>query len=143
MIPNSPQVVDTHEQFLVNADFPYRRGRLAAPSLTGHARNPYCGDLVRLDLSLDESGCVREARHDGHGCLISRTAASLLCGEIEGKSLTELRAMPPEAMLELLGLPLTPLRRVCALLPWTCLQSILSRADAGPSQTGRDADREE
>jgi hypothetical protein len=38
--------------------------------------------------------------------------------------------MPAEAMLDLLGLPLTPLRRVCALLPWSCLHSILRAADA-------------
>jgi nitrogen fixation NifU-like protein len=85
---------------------------------------------VRLDLAVDDAGRVGEAWHDGRGCLVSRTAASLLCREIEGKTLAELRAMPPEAMLDLLGLPLTPLRRVCALLPWSCLQSIL-RAAAG------------
>jgi nitrogen fixation NifU-like protein len=116
---------------LTHADSANQCDRLAAPTLTGHARNPYCGDLVWLDLAVDESGCVREAWHDGRGCLISRTAASLLCREIEGKTLTELRATPSEAMLELLEIPLTPLRRVCALLPWTCLQSILSKADAG------------
>ena len=41
---------------------------------------------------------MREAWHDGRGCLVSLTAASLLCREIEGKTLAELRAMPPEAM---------------------------------------------
>ena len=131
------------EQLITNANSPHRRGRNPCPTLTGHARNPYCGDLVRLDLSVDETGRVREAWHDGRGCLISRTAASLLCREIEGKTLSELRAMPAEAMLELLEIPLTPLRRVCALLPWTCLQSILSKADAGPPSAGCDAVREE
>ena len=114
---------------MLEADFPYHYGRLRSPTLTGHARNPYCGDLLRLDLAVDHDGRVCEAWHDGRGCLVSRTAASLLCREMEGKTLAELRAMPPEAMLELLGLPLTPLRRVCALLPWSCLQSILRASD--------------
>jgi nitrogen fixation NifU-like protein len=114
---------------LADAASQYHFGLLSAPTLTGHARNPYCGDLVRLDLAVDETGRVREAWHDGRGCLVSRTAASLLCREIEGKTVTELRAMPAEAMLDLLGLALTPLRRVCALLPWSCLQSILRASD--------------
>jgi nitrogen fixation NifU-like protein len=129
MLTNERRLTEHTDHLLTHADCPHHRGRLTAPSLTGHARNPYCGDLVRLDLAVDEGGRVREAWHDGRGCLVSRTAASLLCREIEGKTVTELRAMPAEAMLELLGLPLTPLRRVCALLPWSCLQSILRAAD--------------
>jgi len=121
--------VAIRDDSLANSEACYHHGRLPSPTLTGNARNPYCGDLVRLDLAVDETGRVREAWHDGRGCLVSRTAASLLCREIEGKTLTELRAMPAEAMLDLLGLPLTPLRRVCALLPWSCLQSILHAAD--------------
>jgi nitrogen fixation NifU-like protein len=117
------------DQILPADESSYHHGRLPSPTLTGHARNPSCGDLVRLDLAVDETGRVREAWHDGRGCLVSRTAASLLCREIEGKTLSDLRDMPAEAMLDLLGLPLTPVRRVCALLPWSCLQSILRAAD--------------
>jgi nitrogen fixation NifU-like protein len=101
------------------------RGGVDGPTLSGALRNPLCGDHVRLDLLIDERGCIGKARFDGRGCLVSQAGASLLCAEVEGRSIDEARLMPPERILELVDIPLSPARRMCALLAYHCLRMLL------------------
>ncbi len=122
------------DHLLSHSESRLHRGGLDGATRSGALRNPLCGDHVRLDLLIDERGCITKARFDGRGCLVSQVGASILCAEIEGRSVDEVRAMPAARILELVETPLSPTRQYCALLAYHCLRMLL---DAGAaSSTG-------
>jgi nitrogen fixation NifU-like protein len=65
-------------------------------------------------------------RFDGHGCVISQAAASMLSEHIEGSAAVDARRVSPDDALRLFGVTLTPARRACGLLAWRALQKILA-----------------
>jgi len=80
------------ERFLEHVRTPFHRGRLSDATLVQRMKHPYCGDSVTLQLAVEATSRVVEAWHDGTGCMTSLAAASILCEEIDGKSLAELRS---------------------------------------------------
>ncbi len=92
------------------------RGILQPADIDYQDDNPLCGDRLRLTVQLDEAGRVKAVGWDGEGCIISQASASMLGEEMIGKTLEELRAISKEDILEMLGIPLTPVRLKCALL---------------------------
>ncbi len=101
------------------------RGRLASADTTFEDDNPLCGDRIRMDVRFDADGSISEARFSGEGCAISQAAASMLCEDVAGKSASEVNVWDKEKVLELLDIPLTPVRLKCALLPLKVLQAAL------------------
>ena len=122
------------EHILDHFECPYHKGRLPGCSLQAEDRNPLCGDRVLLQLRLDDGGRIAEAWFDGKGCAISQAAASMLCEEIEGKTLDDVRAMQAQEMLDLLRVPLTAARQKCGLLGFKVLKT-LAYAEAGGEPT--------
>jgi nitrogen fixation NifU-like protein len=106
---------------------PRFHGRLDAPTVSREDLNPLCGDMIRIDLALD-NGIVADARFSGHGCAVSQAAASMLLEEIVGKSVDEVAALGRDDLLELLGVPLSPARLKCALLSLGVLRAGLHAA---------------
>jgi nitrogen fixation NifU-like protein len=104
------------EHILDHYEDPYHRGTLAHPTLEYHDYNPLCGDEVRVQARLDDHGRLAEAWFEGQGCVISQAASSMLMQAVEGKTLTEIKQMDRQEMLDLLGIPLTPMRVKCAML---------------------------
>ncbi|MEM9828868.1 MAG: iron-sulfur cluster assembly scaffold protein [Planctomycetota bacterium] len=102
---------------------PYHRGDLSTATHRDQGDNPLCGDTVRLELRIDDSGRVEEAFFEGEGCVISQASASMLVEAIEGKSVDELSDFDAGKMLDLFGPKLTPNRQKCCLLPWRVFQS--------------------
>lgn len=112
------------EHVLDHYEDPYNRGSCEGASHAHEDKNPLCGDVVRVELRLDD-GKVRQAWFDGEGCVISQASASMLMEAVEGKSVDEVKEMGAEDMLELFGARLTPNRQKCCLLSWRVLQSAL------------------
>ncbi len=110
------------EEILDHARSTDFRGQLDPADHQAELDNPLCGDHLQITLRIDDQGRIDAIRYDGHGCAISLAAASMLAEHVEGRSLVEVREMSSEAMIELLGIPLTPLRIKCALLAWRTLQ---------------------
>jgi nitrogen fixation NifU-like protein len=102
---------------------PRNKGTLEPADISYEDENPLCGDKVRIDLRLDPDGRVAAVRFSGQGCAISQASASLLTEEIEGKTLAELRHFDKAELLELLGIPLSPVRLKCALLSLKVLKA--------------------
>jgi nitrogen fixation NifU-like protein len=111
-------------------DAPYR-GRLEAPDLSAELENPLCGDRIRLELAVSPEGRIGAARFDGHGCVVSQVSASMLAEHIEGLTLDQARNLPADEAVDLLGIPLTPMRRRCGLLAWRVLQRALPATTEG------------
>ena len=110
------QIIDLYEH-------PLNFGSVAQPDFTYEEDNPLCGDVIRIDVRLDEGQRVAEVAWSGDGCAISQASASLLTEEIKGKTLAEVKAFTSEQLLELVGVPLSMARVKCALLSLKVLKA--------------------
>jgi nitrogen fixation NifU-like protein len=110
------QIIDLYES-------PLNYGELEAADFSYEEDNPLCGDVVRIDVKLDENGRVAQVAWSGDGCAISQASASLLTEEIKGKTLAEVKEFPKEKVLEMIGIPLSMARVKCALLSLKVLKA--------------------
>jgi nitrogen fixation NifU-like protein len=110
------------DEILDHYKHPRHFGHLDAPTLTYHDSNPLCGDEITLELLIEDSK-VADVAFTGHGCAISRAAASMMSDEIVGMSLDELKKWDKESILDLLGIEVGPVRLKCALLPLKALKA--------------------
>lgn len=117
------------EKILDHYGQPRNEGILEDPDISKEADNPVCGDVLRLDIEL-ENGEVCKARFSGQGCVISIAAASMFTEMIHGKSITELEALDDDDVLEMLGVDLGRSRINCGLLPLRILRQALSERHA-------------
>jgi nitrogen fixation NifU-like protein len=101
---------------------PRNYGTLEHPDISYEDSNPVCGDEIRMDLKIQD-GRVADARFEGHGCSISQASASMLTEEIIGKTLEEVRQIDKQYLLDMLGIPLGPVRLKCALLSLKVLKA--------------------
>jgi nitrogen fixation NifU-like protein len=101
---------------------PRNYGTLEHPDISYEDSNPVCGDEIRMDLKIQD-GRVLDARFQGHGCSISQASASMLTEEIIGKSLEEVKQIDKQYLLDMLGIPLGPVRLKCALLSLKVLKA--------------------
>lgn len=111
--------------FLAHFESPYHRGRLTEPSVTQHLRNAACGDWVNLEVRLTGGARVEAVYFQGQGCIVSQSAASILCERVEGRTLEELAALGPQDMLGWIDVPLLVRRQQCALLAFRALKMIV------------------
>jgi len=102
---------------------PGHRGSLDPHDISFEDENPLCGDQIKIDLRVDESGKVTEAAFDGHGCAISQASADLLLESIIGKTTEDIKKLTKSDILEMLGIELGPVRLKCALLPLKILKA--------------------
>ncbi len=102
---------------------PLHKGRLDNCDFSFEDENPLCGDHIQIELRVDGSQNVVEAKFDGHGCAISISAADLLIDSIIGKSIEDLKSLKNQDILDLLGIELSPVRLKCALLSLKVLKA--------------------
>ncbi len=110
------QIIDLYEN-------PSNFGELDPADFSYEEDNPLCGDVVRIDVKLDENGRVADIAWSGDGCAISQASASLLTEEVRGKTLAEVKAFPKEELLDLIGISLSMARVKCALLSLKVLKA--------------------
>jgi nitrogen fixation NifU-like protein len=111
------------EHILDHYEDPFHRGHLPSATHAHEDNNPLCGDVVRVELQLDQNGVIRDAYFTGQGCVISQASASMLLEKLIGKNIEEVKKFSAEDMLSLYGARLTPNRQKCCLLSWKVLQS--------------------
>jgi nitrogen fixation protein NifU and related proteins len=102
---------------------PLYRGALDPHDITFQDDNPLCGDHIRIDLRVDADDRVTEVAFSGHGCAISQASADLLVESVLGKTLTEVKQINKEDLLDMLGIELGPVRLKCALLSLKVLKA--------------------
>ena len=132
------------EIIIEHSQFPRHHGSLENPSHEGQGENPFCGDRVKLQFSVNPAGVIEQAAVESVGCAISMASASLLATHLLGLSLTEAEALFEKVRLAITGGPdekrdaqlgelaaLTfagryPSRVKCATLPWHVLKHALA-----------------
>ena len=111
------------ENILDHYKNPRNFGKIENASVHHHEYNPLCGDEIEMFLVLDENRKVVDVKFNGHGCAISQASASMLTEQIKGKNIDELKKMTKENILEMLGIPISPVRLKCALLSLDTLKN--------------------
>ena len=131
------------EIIIEHSQFPRHHGSIENPTHEGHGENPFCGDRIKLQFSVNDEGVIYEAAAESVGCAISMASASLLATHLHG--LTPARAEElfeqircvitegpdgerDEALGELAALAFAgryPSRVKCATLPWHVLKHAL------------------
>ncbi len=108
---------NNRQHILDHYENPRHNCELAGADISCERTTPLCGDRVRVDFKLAaDRSTLEDACFSGDGCIISQAAASMLMDEIAGKDLATVLALPPQRILDLVGVPLTAQRVKCALL---------------------------
>jgi nitrogen fixation protein NifU and related proteins len=95
---------------------PRNFGHLTDPDASAEDLNPLCGDQIRMEFDVDDTGVVRDVRFSGKGCAISQASASMLTETIKGMPLQEIAKLSKDVVLENVGIGISPTRLKCATL---------------------------
>ncbi|CCQ35768.1 iron-sulfur cluster assembly protein [Natronomonas moolapensis 8.8.11] len=105
------------QQILDHYKNPRNYGELEDPDIEHVGENPMCGDTIKMFVQLEDDGdTIERVRFVGDGCAISQASASMLSGELQGKSLDTVEEMDRDDVVEMLGVELSPMRIKCAVL---------------------------
>lgn len=102
---------------------PRNAGTLDDATHSHQENNPLCGDVIQIDLHVNENNIIDEVAFKGRGCAISQASASMLTEMIKGKTVDEAKAVGKEEILEALGIQIGPTRLKCALLSLKVLKA--------------------
>jgi len=101
---------------------PRNAGTLSQPTHSHEEHNPLCGDVIQIDLQVNENEVIDDVAFKGNGCAISQASASMLTEMLEGKTLSEAKQINKTDILDALGLEIGPVRLKCALLSLKALK---------------------
>ncbi len=118
---------------------PRNYGDLEGATHHYHDTNPLCGDEITMFLLVGDDGCINDVHFTGRGCAISQASASLLTEKIKGKTLDEAKAVDKDAVLEDLGITISPARVKCALLSLKTLKGAAWGLTAWPGEEPKEA----
>ena len=86
-----------------------------APNVgTGMVGAPACGDVMRLQIQVDDNGVIEDAKFKTYGCGSAIASSSLVTEWMKGKTLDEAGQIKNTAIAEELALP--PVKIHCSVL---------------------------
>lgn len=81
---------------------------------TGMVGAPACGDVMRLQIKVDDNGVIEDAKFKTYGCGSAIASSSLVTEMVKGKTLDEAAAIKNMEIVEELALP--PVKIHCSVL---------------------------
>lgn len=81
---------------------------------TGMVGAPACGDVMRLQIEVDDTGVIADAKFKTYGCGSAIASSSLVTEWMKGKTLDEAAAIKNMEIVEELALP--PVKIHCSVL---------------------------
>ncbi len=81
---------------------------------TGMVGAPACGDVMKLQIKVNDDGVIEEARFKTYGCGSAIASSSLVTEWVKGKTLDQALAIKNTAIAEELALP--PVKIHCSIL---------------------------
>lgn len=81
---------------------------------TGMVGAPACGDVMRLQIKVNDSGVIEDARFKTYGCGSAIASSSLLTEWVKGKTLEQAQEIKNSEIAEELALP--PVKVHCSVL---------------------------
>lgn len=139
---------------LDHSSHPHHHGSLASDAQKIEMNNPTCGDVIELQLDV-EDGIIKDIAFAGSGCSISTASASMMTDAVIGKPVAEAEHLAvifaqmvqgneiPEEDSEALGdaamlsgVAKFPARIKCSTLAWKALGKALTD-DEGKAEAGQ------
>lgn len=81
---------------------------------TGMVGAPACGDVMRLQIQVNDNGIIEDARFKTYGCGSAIASSSLVTEWLKGKTLNEAAAIKNKDIAKELALP--PVKVHCSVL---------------------------
>lgn len=105
------------EKVLDHYDNPRNVGKLDDKSSnvgTGMVGAPACGDVMRLQIQVNDNGIIEDAKFKTYGCGSAIASSSLLTEWVKGKTLAQAAEIKNTEIAEELALP--PVKIHCSVL---------------------------
>ncbi|AHG75868.1 Fe-S cluster assembly scaffold IscU [Mannheimia varigena] len=96
----------------------------AADIGTGMVGAPACGDILRLQIKVNDQGIIEDARFKAYGCGSAIASSSLITEWVKGKSLDEAGAIKNSDIAEELELP--PVKVHCSILAEDAIKAAIA-----------------
>jgi nitrogen fixation NifU-like protein len=90
---------------------------------TGMVGAPACGDVMRLQIKINDDGVIEDARFKTYGCGSAIASSSLLTEWVKGKTLDEAANIKNTDIVEELELP--PVKIHCSVLAEDAIRSAI------------------
>lgn len=91
---------------------------------TGMVGAPACGDVMKLQIKVNDAGVIEDAKFKTYGCGSAIASSSLITEWVKGKSLDEALAIKNSAIAEELELP--PVKVHCSILAEDAIKAAVS-----------------
>ena len=91
---------------------------------TGLVGAPECGDVMRLQIEVDDSGMITDAKFKTFGCGSAIASSSLATEWLKGKSVDQALAIDNMAIVEELNLP--PVKIHCSVLAEDAIKAAIN-----------------
>ena len=100
---------------------------------TGMVGAPACGDVMRLQIKVNDAGVIEDARFKTYGCGSAIASSSLLTEWVKGKTLDEARQIKNHEIADELALP--PVKVHCSVLAEDAIKAAIK--DYAAKKSGR------
>ena len=91
---------------------------------TGMVGAPACGDVMRLQIQINDDGVIEDAKFKTYGCGSAIASSSLLTEWVKGKTLDEAAEIKNTDIAEELALP--PVKVHCSVLAEDAIKAAIS-----------------
>ncbi|WP_028116713.1 Fe-S cluster assembly scaffold IscU [Ferrimonas senticii] len=91
---------------------------------TGMVGAPACGDVMKLQLKINDNGVIEDAKFKTYGCGSAIASSSLVTEWVKGKTLDEAAAIKNTDIADELALP--PVKIHCSILAEDAIKAAIS-----------------
>ena len=91
---------------------------------TGMVGAPACGDVMRLQIKVDDKGVIEDAKFKTYGCGSAIASSSLLTEWVKGRSLDQATEIKNKDIANELGLP--PVKIHCSVLAEDAIRAAIA-----------------
>lgn len=91
---------------------------------TGMVGAPACGDVMRLQIKVNDDGVIEDAKFKTYGCGSAIASSSLLTEWVKGRSLDEATEIKNKDIADELGLP--PVKIHCSVLAEDAIKAAIA-----------------
>jgi nitrogen fixation NifU-like protein len=91
---------------------------------TGMVGAPACGDVMRLQIKVNDEGVIEDAKFKTYGCGSAIASSSLLTEWVKGRTIEDAQTIKNTEIAEELGLP--PVKIHCSVLAEDAIKAAIS-----------------
>ena len=116
----SEKVIDLYENPRNDGSFDKDDPNVA----TGMVGAPACGDVMKLQLKVNDAGVIEDAKFKTYGCGSAIASSSLVTEWVKGKTLEQAQAIKNTEIAEELALP--PVKIHCSILAEDAIKAAIA-----------------